>query len=148
MPISPRVSSLLDTHQTLVLAVVRDDGRPEAASIFYAAEQDGSRILLVAALLSHSSKLAALRQNAHAGVFIGPQRPTLWLQADCTARIVEEDEERSRRLRQVVTAVPDAAAFVERVPVTAVLFDVHHIKLTDLTGGQPPIEEFDLVSTA
>jgi hypothetical protein len=39
--------------------------------------------------------------------------------------------------------VPEAGVFVERVPVTPVLFAVHQIKLTDLTGGQPPIEVID-----
>jgi nitroimidazol reductase NimA-like FMN-containing flavoprotein (pyridoxamine 5'-phosphate oxidase superfamily) len=148
MSLSPRVQSLLDAYQTLVLAVVSDDGQPEAASIYYAVEQDESRVLLVAALLSHSSKLVALRHNDRAGVFIGPQRPDQWLQAECTARIVEEEPERSRRLQQLVDAVPDAGVFVERVPVTAVLFEVRRIKLTDLTGGQPPIEVFDLMPSA
>ncbi|MGD9895150.1 MAG: pyridoxamine 5'-phosphate oxidase family protein [Dehalococcoidia bacterium] len=141
---SARVRSLLDAYQTLVLAVVSDAGQPEAASVFYTAEQDEARILLVAALLSHSSKLDALRQNARAGVFIGPQRPTQWLQAACTAQIVEEEPERSRRLRQLVEAVPEAGVFVAQVPVTPVLFVVHRVKLTDLTGGQPPVEVIEL----
>ena len=47
------------------------------------------QILLIAALLSRSAKLDALRHNARAGVFIGPQQPSQWLQAACVARIGE-----------------------------------------------------------
>jgi hypothetical protein len=130
-----------------VLAVVNDAGQPEAASVFYTAEQDDSGILLVAALLSRSAKLDALRHNARAGVFIGPQQPSQWLQAACVARIVEEEPERTQRIQQLVAAVPDAGVFVERVPVTPVLFSVQQIKLTDLTGGQPPIEVIDFAGS-
>jgi hypothetical protein len=122
---------------------VNETGQPEAASVFYTAEQTDTEILLIAALLSRSAKLDALRHNPRSGVFIGPQQPSKWLQAACVARIVEEEPERTERIRQLVAAVPDAGVFVERVPVTPVLFAVHQIKLTDLTGGQPPIEVFD-----
>ena len=104
-------------------------------------------ILLVATLLSRSAKLDALRHNARAGVFIGPQQPSQWLQAACVARIVEEEPERTQRIQQLVAAVPDAGVFVERVPVTPVLFSVQQIKLTDLTGGQPPIEVIDFAGS-
>lgn len=141
---SERVQAILNAYQTLVLAVVNEAGQPEAASVFYTAEQSDTGIQFVATLLSQSAKLDALRHNARAGVFIGPQQPSQWLQAACTARIVEEEPERTERIQQLVAAVPDAGAFVERVPVTPVLFAVHQLKLTDLTGGQPPIEMFDL----
>lgn len=144
MKLSTRIEAVLGAHQTLVLATAGADGRPEAASIFFTAEQTGEALLLVGALLSRSSKLTALRENARVGVFIGPQTPTRWLQAECRAAIVEDDAERERRLQQLVTAVPAAAMFVERVPVTAVVFRVGRIKLTDLTGGQPPIEVVEL----
>jgi nitroimidazol reductase NimA-like FMN-containing flavoprotein (pyridoxamine 5'-phosphate oxidase superfamily) len=140
MQLSHRVEQVLAAHETLVLATVGAEGQPEAASVFFVPEQDGAGLLLICALLSSSAKLRDLRQNPRAGVFIGPQAPTRWLQAACTATIVEEPEERGRRLRQLVEAVPASRTFVERVPVTPVVFRVRRIKLTDLTGGQPPVE--------
>lgn len=144
MMLSSRVEQTLEAHQTLVLATVDEAGQPEAASIFYAMQRDNGELRLICALLSRSSKLAALRRNPQAGIFIGPQAPTIWLQAECTAEIVEDAGERMRWLDQLVNSVPASRAFVERVSVTPVLFRVRRIKLTDLTGGLPPIEVVEL----
>jgi hypothetical protein len=138
-----RVRAVLGEYHTLVLATVGVDGTPEAASVFYApVEQDG--LTLVCALLSSSNKLAHLRNNPRAGIFIGPREPTRWLQATAAGRIVEDAEERERRLAQLLAHAPAAGVFVERVPVTPVVFRVSALKLTDLTGAGPPIETLDL----
>jgi hypothetical protein len=136
----PRVRALLLEYHTLVLATVGSDGGPEAASIFYAPVDDGGVPALVCALLSSSTKLAHLRVNPRAGIYIGPQNPTRWLQGAVVARIVEAPDERERRLAQLLAHAQDAGIFVERVPVTPVVLSIRSLKVTDLTGGQPPIE--------
>jgi hypothetical protein len=144
----PRVRSVLLEHHTLVLATVDAGGAPEAASVFYAPVDDGGVPVLVCALLSPSNKLAHLRGNPRAGVYIGPQSPTRWLQASVVATIVDTPEERESRLAQLLAHAPDAGVFVERVPVTPVVLRITSLKLTDLTGGQPPIEIVDLGARA
>jgi hypothetical protein len=136
----PRIRALLIEHHTLVLATVGSDGAPEAASIFYAPVDDSGVPALVCALLISSTKLAHLRVNPRAGVYIGPQRPTRWLQGAVVARIVDAPDERERRLAQLLAHAPDAGIFVERVPVTPVVLSIRSLKMTDLTGGQPPVE--------
>jgi hypothetical protein len=143
----PRVREVLGEHQTLVLATVGGDGQPEAASVFFAPDESDGGLTLVVACLSSSTKLAHLRQNPRAGIYIGPQTPSRWVQAECLVTIVEDEAERSQRLDQLIAATPAAAVFVEQVPVTAVLFRVMRLKLTDLTGEQPPVEMLDLTAT-
>ena len=139
-----RALAVLREHRTLVLATAGADRRPEAASVFYSPEVEDGRLTLVCALLSSSQKLAQLRENADAGVYIGPQSPTRWIQASARARIVEDADERERRLQQLLAHAPAASIFVERVPVTPVVFTITRLKLTDLTGERPPIEVVDL----
>jgi len=138
-----RVRALLVEHHSLVLATAGADRVPQAASVFYAPVEEEDGPALICALLSRSNKLEHLRQNPRAGVYIGPQTPTRWLQGSVIARNVEEPEERERRLAQLLAHAPAARVFVERVPVTPVVFRLTALKLTDLTGEQPPIETMD-----
>lgn len=148
MPELPEAARrLLDEHRTMVVASASRNGEPEAASVFYAPDYEADALHLVCALLSRSNKLAHLRENPRAGLYIGPQQPTRWLQASAVARIVEDDGERARRLGHLLTHAPEARVFVERVPVTVVVFDVERLKLTDLTGANPPIVTVDLANS-
>jgi len=139
----PRARAVLEEHQTLVLATTDGDGAPEAASVFYAPVMNGEAPALVCAFLSSSAKLGHLRRNPQAGIYIGPQTPTRWVQASATARMVEDPVEREARLDQLLAHAPGARVFVERVPVTAVVLSLTRVKLTDLTGERPPIEAVD-----
>lgn len=134
-----RMRALIAEHETMVLATADADGQPEAAAVFFAFE-DGPPPVLICTLLSHSAKLAQIRANPRVGFFIGPPQPTRWLQGRGAVRIVEEEPARGERIRQLVTGAPGAAVFVERVPVTPIVIDVQGLKLTDLTGAQPPVE--------
>ena len=138
--LSARVWSVLKGYQTMVLATADPAGEPGAAAVFYAAADADDGIEIVCTLLSSSTKLAHLRRNPRAAFFIGPQTPTCWLQGAGDVRIVAEQPERGGRIAQVVAGAPGAAMFVGRVPVTPVVIRVRTIKLTDLTGGQPPVE--------
>ena len=138
-----RARAVLVEHQTLVLATTDGDGTPEAASVFYAPVMDGEAPALVCAFLSSSGKLGHLRANPRAGIYVGPQTPTCWVQASATARIVEAAAEREARIAQLLAHAPGARVFVERVPVTAVVLTLTRLKLTDLTGARPPVEAVD-----
>jgi hypothetical protein len=133
-----RVRAVLTGHDTLVLATTSPEGQPEAASVFFAPLVEGGRLLLVTAMLQTSRKLAHLRADPRAAVYIGPQEPSRWIQAECIVEEPPAGNEHSRRLDQLVAAAPDAKIFVERVPVSPVVLAVTRLKLTDLTGEQPP----------
>jgi len=134
-----RMRAHIAEHQTMVLATADTDGRPEAAAVFFALE-DGARPALICTLLSRSAKLAQMRENPRAAFFIGPLEPTRWLQGSGAVRVVEDEPERTERIQQLVAGAPGAAVFVDRVPVTPIVIDVQVLKLTDLTGVQPPVE--------
>jgi hypothetical protein len=137
--LSARMRALIGQHQTMVLATADTDGQPEAAAVFFTLA-DGPVPALVCALLAHSAKLARVRANPRAGFFIGPLEPTRWIQGRGAVRVVDDEPERSERIRQLVSGAPGAAVFVERVPVTPVVIAIGAMKLTDLTGTQPPVE--------
>jgi hypothetical protein len=140
-----RMGDVLRGHQTLVLATADAAGQPEAAAVFFVLDEDrGPGPALICALLSRSAKLARIRENPRVAFFIGPQAPTRWLQGSGVARVVEEEPQRSQCITQLIAAIPDAAVFVERVPVTPVEIAVRALKLTDLTGESPPVVEMDL----
>lgn len=134
-----RMRALIAEHQTMVLATADADGQPEAAAVFFALD-DGSQPALICTLLSRSAKLAQIRANPRVGFFVGPPRPTRWLQGRGAVRIIEDEPARGECIRRLVAGAPDAAVFVERVPVTPIAIDVRELKLTDLTGAQPPVE--------
>jgi pyridoxine/pyridoxamine 5'-phosphate oxidase len=139
-----RVRAELARHDTLVLAAVAPDGQPEAASVFFAPVVEGGRLLLVTTLLQTSRKLAHLRTDPRAAVYIGPREPSRWIQAECIAEEARRDEEIARRTEQLVAGAPGARIFVERVPIVAIAFVVTRLKLTDLTGEEPPVLSIEM----
>jgi pyridoxine/pyridoxamine 5'-phosphate oxidase len=134
-----RMRALIAAHETMVLATAGADGQPEAAAVFFALE-DGPPPALICTLLSRSKKLAQIRANPRVGFFIGPPRPTRWLQGSGSVRIIEDEPARGEHIRRLVAGAPGAAVFVERVPVTPIVIVVQELKLTDLTGPQPSVE--------
>jgi hypothetical protein len=139
-----RVRAELARHDTLVLATTAPDGQPEAASVFFAPVVEDGRLLLVTTLLESSRKLAHLGADPRAGVYIGPREPTRWIQAECVAEEARGDETIARRKEQLVAAAPGARVFVERVPISTIVFVVTRLKLVDLTGETPPVLEIEL----
>ncbi len=140
MPDLPaRIRAVLWERTTLVLATVRDDV-PWVASVFYAPEQHEDGLRLVCTLLASSRKLANLRANPRAAVYVGPQEPTCWLQAAGLASIVDDPTAAVAAIARLTAHAPAARLFVDRVPIVPVLIELDSIKLTDLTGAQPPVE--------
>ncbi len=135
----PRIRALLWEHTTLVMATERD-GRPAIASVFYAPEEHQGGVRLVCALLASSHKLANLRANPHAAVYIGPREPSRWLQAIGVATVVEDEAAAVDAIARLIAHAPGAKVFVDRVPVVPVLVSLKAIRLTDLMGERPPFE--------
>ena len=141
MELPARVRALLHEHQTLVLATERN-GRPWVASVYYAPDLGAQPPLLICALLATSRKLANLRHNPRVALYIGPREPTRWLQAEGAAEILEKEDDVAGALARLTEHAPAARVFIERVPVAPVRITLERIKLTDLTGAQPPVESW------
>lgn len=139
-----RVRAVLAEHDTLVLATRAPDGQPEAAGVFFAPVVEGGRLLLVTTILASSRKLGHIRADPRAAVYIGPGQPSRWIQAECVAEEPRTDGEIERRTAQLLAAAPGARVFVERVPVSVVVFAITRMKLTDLTGERPPVLSIEL----
>lgn len=137
-----RARDLLWSSTTLVVATARD-GRPWIASAFYAPAEDGGVLTVTCAFLASSAKLANLRANPLAALFVGPREPSCWLQASAVATLVEDEPGRQAALDRLLAHAAAARVFVERVPVVPVVFRVEALKLTDLTGGKPPVETWE-----
>jgi uncharacterized protein YhbP (UPF0306 family) len=142
MDLPPRFRALLDDHQTLVMATERD-GRPWIASVFYAPDVAGEGVRLFCTLLASSRKLANLAQNPRVAVYVGPREPTCWLQAEGVATVLDDPAMAEDAIARLTAHAPAARVFVDRVPVVPVRVDLESIKLTDLTGGKPPIETWE-----
>ena len=136
----PRIRALLWEHTTLVMATARAD-RPWIASVFYAPEEHDGGLQLVCALLATSRKLANLRANPHAAVYVGPREPTRWLQAAGAAAVLDAAAA-GDALARLTAHAPAARIFIDRVPVVPVILTIESVRLTDLTGARPPFEEW------
>lgn len=137
-----RIRSLLWENKTLVMATERD-GRPWISSVFYAPEADAGGVQLVCALLASSRKLANLRLNPRAAVYVGPREPTCWLQGEGSARVLDDPSETAAALDRLTAHAPAARVFIDRVPVVAVVLTLDSLRLTDLTGPKPPVEAWE-----
>lgn len=139
LPVGAR--DLLWSETTLVIATERE-GRPWIASAFYAPEEHDGGLRLTCAFLASSTKLANLRANPHAALFVGPRAPSRWLQAAAIATVVEDEDGARQALARLLAHAPAARVFVERTPVVPVLLEVTGLKLTDLTGERAVVETF------
>lgn len=140
-PLPGRIVAHLNGSTTLVMATARDH-QPWVASVFYAPAQDSAGIQLTCALLASSRKLANLRQNPLAALYIGPREPTCWLQAEGQVAIVDDEAGRAMALARLLTHAPAAETFISRAPVAPVVITLDRVRLTDLTGVQPPVLEW------
>lgn len=137
-----RIRSLLWENKTLVMATERD-GRPWISSVFYAPEADADGVQLVCALLASSRKLANLRLNPRAAIYVGPREPTCWLQGEGSARVLDDATLSADALARLTTHAPAAQVFIDQVPVVPIVLTLDSLRLTDLTGPKPPVETWE-----
>src|SRR6478672_2108171 len=74
------VVELLGQYDTMILATA-EHGQPWTAGVFYAHEITAdSKLVLYATMLKGSRKLDTLQKNPRVGFYVGPRKPTRWLQ--------------------------------------------------------------------
>ena len=135
-----RIRTFLTQYQTLVLATEQGE-QPYATRIFFVEDPATETALrLYGTLITTSRKLANLRQNPRVGIFIGPDQPSIWLEATARARVLSEEENAASIRARLAEKSPTAAAFLSRVPTAVVALEVNWLRITDLTGGAPYTE--------
>ncbi|HLI70284.1 MAG TPA: pyridoxamine 5'-phosphate oxidase family protein [Ktedonobacteraceae bacterium] len=137
-----RIRSFVSQYKTLVIAT-EHEGQPYATRIFFVENPAAENTLkLYGTLITTSRKLANLEDNPRVGIFIGPDHPSIWLEATARARVLNENEEASAaEVRSWLTQKsPEAGAFISRVPTAAVELEVTWARLTDLTSSTPSTE--------
>jgi general stress protein 26 len=130
-----KINSFLAQYQTLVIATEHEE-QPFATRIFFV-EDPASRtaLKLYGTLITSSRKLANLRKNPRVGIFIGPDLPSIWLEATALARVLDEETLAAEVREKLARKSPAAAAFIARVPTAAVELEVNWLRITDLAGG-------------
>lgn len=129
------INEFLARHDTLAIAT-EDNGQPYVTRVFYAEEplsEERNTLTLYCTFILTSRKLANLQRNPRAGIFIGPEKPTTWLEATAEARFIN-DEQSSATIRQrLIQKSQAAASFIARLPVQALALEVRWLRITDLT---------------
>jgi nitroimidazol reductase NimA-like FMN-containing flavoprotein (pyridoxamine 5'-phosphate oxidase superfamily) len=126
--------AFLAHHRTMVLATEMD-GQPSCTRVFFAATYETSELPTLYTLVkSPSRKLANLQANPRVGVFIGPERPTSWLEAHGRAAVLEDPRTRERAQALVLAKAPEAGPFLARVVADPTRIELFWLRLTDVTA--------------
>jgi len=129
------ITAFLEQYDTLAIAT-EYEGQPYVTRVFYAEQpiQENS-LTLYGTFITTSRKLANLQRNARVGLFIGPQEPTIWLEATAMAHILN-DEEEDRHVREALSQKSSvAAAFIARVPIVAVALQINWLRITNVAAN-------------
>ena len=130
-------NQFLAQHETLVIAT-EHEGQPFVTRAFYVEkpiEAGDTSLTLYGTFIVTSRKLANLRENGRVGLFIGPDQPSVWLEATAHAYALEDEQISATVREQLGQKSPTAAGFIARVPIVAVEIRVDWLRITDLTGG-------------
>lgn len=131
------INQFLAQYETLVIAT-EYEGQPFVTRAFYVEkpiEANDTSLTLYGTFIVTSRKLANLRENGRVGLFIGPDRPSVWLEATAYAYALEDEQVSATVREQLGQKSPTAAGFIARVPIVAVEIRVDWLRITDLTGG-------------
>lgn len=135
-----RINTFVASYSTLVIAT-ESAGQPYATRIFFVENAaTDTTFKLYGTLITSSRKLANLQHNARVGIFIGPDQPSVWLEATACARVLTNEDEAENVRARLAQKSPVAAAFISRVPTAAVELEVNWLRITDLTGSSPYTE--------
>lgn len=127
------LEALFAAHRTWVVATARD-GLPWISGSFFAPHwtPDGE-LCFYCAFRCNSYKLATLRLNPQAAVYVGPDRPTRWLQAGVVGTVLADAVERNRGLAFLLAHAPAAGPFLATGQIEVVRFQPTRLNLRDLT---------------
>src|SRR5205085_5198972 len=86
-----RINTFLAQYDTLAIAT-EHEGQPYVTRAFFVEEPvSDTGLKLYGTFITSSRKLANLRQNPRVGLFIGPDQPSVWLEATAEARILTDE---------------------------------------------------------
>lgn len=131
------INSFLAQYETLVIAT-EHEGQPFVTRAFYVekpVEAGDTSLTLYGTFIVTSRKLANLRENGRIGLFIGPDQPSVWLEATAHAYALEDEQVSAAVREKLGQKSPTAATFIARVPIVAVEIRVDWLRITNLTGG-------------
>lgn len=131
------INSFLAQYETLVIAT-EHEGQPFVTRAYYVekpVEAGDTSLTLYGTFIVTSRKLANLRENGRIGLFIGPDQPSVWLEATAHAYAVEDEQASTAVREKLGQKSPTAATFIARVPIVAVEIRVDWLRITNLTGG-------------
>jgi uncharacterized pyridoxamine 5'-phosphate oxidase family protein len=127
------INKFLAQYETLAIAT-EHEGQPFVTRAFFVEEPvNDTGLKLYDTFITTSRKLANLRQNPRVGLFIGPNLPSVWLEATAHARVLADESAAVRE--NLGKKSPVAATFIARVPIVAVELQVSWLRITNLVGG-------------
>ena len=128
------INSFLAQYDTLAIAT-EHDGQPFVTRAFFVEEPVSEDSLkLYGTFITTSRKLSNLQQNPRVGIFIGPSQPSTWLEATALARTLNNESATSVVLENLGKKSSVAAAFIARVPVTAVEMQITWLRITNVSA--------------
>ena len=129
------INNFLAQYETLAIAT-EHEGQPFVTRAFFVEEQvTDTGLKLYGTFITTSRKLANLRQNPRVGLFIGPDQPSVWLEATAHAQVLTDESASADVRESLAKKSPVAAKFIARVPIVAVELQVNWLRITNLTGG-------------
>jgi nitroimidazol reductase NimA-like FMN-containing flavoprotein (pyridoxamine 5'-phosphate oxidase superfamily) len=131
------INQFLAQYETLVIAT-EHEGQPFVTRAYYVEkpiEAGDAALTLYGTFIVTSRKLANLRENGRVGLFIGPDQPSVWLEATAHAYVLEDEQAGAAVRERLGQKSPTAASFIARVPIVAVEIRVDWLRITNLTGG-------------
>ncbi len=135
-----QINNFFAQYQTLVIATESEE-QPYATRIFFVEEAaTATSCKLYGTLITSSRKLANLKNNPRVGLFIGPDQPSIWLEATARALILADEPSAAEVRAKLARKSSVAAAFLTRVPTAAVKLEIGWLRITDLTSPTPYTE--------
>ena len=129
------IQSFLAQYETLAIATVHN-GQPYVTRVFFVEEPvNDTSMKLYGTFITSSRKLANLHENPRVGLFIGPDKPSIWLEATAEAHILTDDSAIAAVRENLGKKSAVAAGFIAQVPTAAVELQVNWLRITNLTGG-------------
>src|SRR5438105_3416443 len=129
------IAKFLAQYETLAIAT-EHAGQPYVTRVFFVEEPaDDAALRLYGTFITSSRKLANLRDNPRVGLFVGPEMPTVWLEATAQAHILTDDSAIAAVREKLGKKSPVAAGFIAQVPTAAVELQVNWLRITNLAGG-------------
>src|SRR5579863_3983190 len=107
------INTFLAQYETLVIAT-EHEGQPFVTRAFYVEkliEAGDTSLTLYGTFIVTSRKLANLRENGRVGLFIGPDQPSVWMEATAHAHALEDEQTSGMVREKLGQKSPTAAAF-------------------------------------